>query len=188
LQPFKKESTLNPLKQFNIGFVGLSFGKHTFSFGIDEAFFSCFEFSEVRKGDLQVELLLDKQNSMLVLDFSIKGFVELECDRCLETYQQVLEVERRLYVKFGDSFSEQTDEIIVIPAGESHFDVSQYVYEYIHLGLPMQHIHMKDNTPGKGCDPVVLEKVNQYLEKNNPTEAGTDNSLWQALKGLKFND
>ncbi len=188
MQPFKKESTLNPLKQFNIGFVGLSLGKHTFSFGIDEAFFSCFEFTEVHKGELQVELLLDKQNSMLVLDFSIKGFVELECDRCLELYQQALDVERKLYVKFGDSFSEQTDEIIVIPAGESHFDVSQYVYEYVHLGLPMQHIHMDDNIPGKGCDPVVLEKVNQYLEKNKPAEAGTDNSLWQALKGLKFND
>lgn len=188
MQPFKKESTLNPLKQFNIGFVGLSLGKHSFSFGIDGTFFSCFEFSEVSKGELQVELLLEKQSSMLVLDFSIKGFVELECDRCLEIYKQPLEVERRLYVKFGDTFSEQTDEIIVIPSGESHFDVSQYVYEYIHLGLPMQHIHMDDQTPGKGCDPVVLEKVNQYLEKNKHPEAGTDDSPWQALKGLKFND
>jgi len=179
---------LNPLKQFNIGFVGLSTGKHTFSFEVEETFFSCFEFSEVRKGELQLELLLDKQNSMLVLDFLIKGFVLLECDRCLEAYRQPLDVERRLYVKFGDAFAEQTDEIVVIPAGESHFDVSQYVYEYIHLSLPMQHIHMDDNDPGKGCNPEVVEKVNMYLEKKNPAGADAGNSPWQALKGLKFND
>jgi len=188
LQPFKKESTLNPLKQFNIGFVGLSLGKHNFSFEIDEAFFSCFDNSEVTKGNLQLELLLEKQSSMLVLDFAIKGYVELVCDHCLETYHQSLELQRRLYVKFGDTYSEQTDEIIVIPAGESHLDVSQYVYEYIHLGLPMQHIHMDDEVPGKGCDPALVEKLNQYLLKKGPGLTGGDNSAWEALKGLKFTE
>jgi uncharacterized protein len=188
LQPLKKESTLNPLLEFNIGFVGLSLGKHTFSFEIGEAFFSCFAYSEVTKGNLQLELLLEKQNSMLVLDFSIRGFVELECDHCLETYHQPLEVEKRLYVKFGETYAEQTDEIVSIPAGESHFDVSQYVYEYIHLALPMQRIHMDDNVPGKGCDPTVLEKVNQYLKKESPSDPGADDSPWQALKGLKFTE
>lgn len=179
---------MNPLKQFNIGFVGLSLGKHNFSFEIDEAFFSCFDNSEVTKGSLQFELALEKQSSMLVLDFAIMGYVELVCDHCLEVYRQPLEVQRRLYVKFGDTFSEQTDEIIVIPAGESHFDASQFVYEYIHLGLPMQHIHMDDNVPGKGCNPELVEKLNQYLLKKSPGQSGGDTSAWEALKGLKFTE
>lgn len=186
MQPFRKESTLNPLKQLNIGFVGLSHGKHEFSFGIDDAFFDCFEFSEVRKGNLQLDLHLEKQNSMLVLDFFIKGFVELICDHCLEAYQQPLEVERRLYVKFGEEYSEQTDEIVVIPVGESHFDVSQYVYEYVHLALPMQHIHAEDGVPGKGCDSAIVEKLNQYLGGKHPASQTGENSPWDALKRLKF--
>ncbi|MEE4175976.1 MAG: DUF177 domain-containing protein [Bacteroides sp.] len=179
---------MNPLKQLNIGFVGLSLGKHEFSFGIDDAFFACFEYSEVTKGNLQLDLLLEKQNNMLVLDFLIKGFVELVCDHCLETYQQSLEIERRLYVKFGDAFSEQTDEIIVIPVGESHFDVSQFVYEYVHLALPMQRIHAEDGVPGRGCDPAIVEKLNQYLAGKRPAGQTGENSPWEALKGLKFKD
>ena len=188
MQPFKKESTLNPLKQFKIGFVGLLLGKHSFSFEIDETFFSCFESSEVTKGELKLELLLEKQSSMMVLNFYFKGFVELACDHCLEAYHQPLELEKKLYVKFGDTFSEQTDEIVVIPAGESHFDISQYAYEYIHLGLPMQRIHVEENTPGKGCNPVLVEKLNQYLSKKGPEQSAGDNSAWEALKGLKFTE
>jgi uncharacterized metal-binding protein YceD (DUF177 family) len=188
LQPFRKESTLNPLKQYNIGFVGLSLGKHEFSFRIDESFFSCFDYSEVSKGNLSLELLLEKQNNMLVFDFLIKGNVELICDHCLEPYQQDIEDERRLYVKFGDAFSEQTDEIVVIPVGESHFDVSQFVYEYITLALPMQRIHSEDGIVGKGCDPAITDKLNQYLGGKKPASGERENSPWDALKGLKFND
>lgn len=188
MQPFRKESTLNPLTQYNIGFVGLSLGKHEFSFGIDEAFFSCFEYSEVTQGNLRLDLLLEKQNNMLVFDFLIKGSVELICDHCLEAYQQGIEVERRLYVKFGDVFSEQTDEIVVIPMGESHFDVSQFVYEFVNLALPMQRIHSEDGIPGKGCDPAITEKLNQYLGgKKSPGQTNEDDR-WSALKGLKFEE
>lgn len=179
---------MNPLKQFNIGFVGLSPGMHHFSFEIGETFFSCFEYSEVTKGNIQLELAFEKQSSMLVLEFVLKGSVELVCDHCLEPYQQPLDVLRKLYVKFGDDYSEQTDEIIVIPSGLSHLDISQFVYEYIHLGLPMQHIHIDDNVPGKGCNPELVEKLNQYLLEKNSGRPGTNDSAWDALKGLKFTD
>ena len=188
MQPFRKESTLNPLKQLNIGFVGLSLGKHEFSFGIDETFFSCFEYSEIKKGNLQLDLLMEKQNNMLVFDFFIKGSAELTCDRCLEAYQQPLEIVRRLYVKFGEDFSEQSDEIVVIPVGESHFDVSQYVYEYVHLALPMQRIHAERGIAGKGCDPAIVKKLSQYLNTRKSSGQVEGNSPWEALKGLKFKE
>ncbi len=179
---------MNPLKQFNIGFVGLLPGKHHYSFEIGETYFSCFEYSQVTKGNIQLDLVLEKQSSMLILEFELKGHVELVCDHCLEPYQQPLDVLQKLYVKFGESFSEQTDEIIVIPSGLSHIDVSHYVYEYIHLGLPMQHIHIDDNVPGKGCNPELIEKIKQYLPTKGPGRSNTDDSAWDALKGMNFTD
>jgi len=179
---------LNYLAPFNIAFAGLLLGKHTFFLEVKEDFFTCFEQSDVKKGNLRLELLLDKQNSMLELDFSIKGFVELACDVCLEVYQQPLDVAKKLFVKFGEAFEEQTDEIIVIPFGESHLDIAQYVYEYIHLGLPMRHVHAQNSDGKPGCNPVHLEKMQQYMTRKGARTTDNGSSPWTALKGLKFDD
>lgn len=177
---------MNPPKDYNIGFVGLPLGKHQFDFSIGDDFFAFFEATEVEKGRLNLQLFLEKQNNMMVFDFAIKGFVELTCDRCVEPYNQYLEVERTLYVKFGEEYLEQTDEIVIIPSGSSHFDISQYVYEYIHLGLPMQHLHDNSNLKGAGCSPEALRYIEKYKRKESGE--GAADSHWKALEGLKFED
>ncbi len=177
---------MNPLKEYNIGFVGLSLGRHEFSFTVGDDFFACFEHSEVEKGQVELKLLLEKQNNMMVFDFSLRGFVELTCDRCVEPYNQSIEVESTLYVKFGEEYVEQTDEIVIIPNGSSHFDISQYVYETIHLGLPMQHLHPNSTIIGEGCNPEALKYIEMYKRKESGDSAA--HSPWKALEGLKFED
>jgi uncharacterized protein len=178
---------LNPLKQYNIGFVGLPNGKHTYSFELADEFFACFEGSEIVHGQVQVEMSLEKGNSMLVFDFSFNGSVQVSCDRCLENYLQPLQGSRRLYVKFGEAYSEQTDEITIIPATESHFDVSQYLYEYLHLLLPVRKVHADSPAGTQGCDPVQVQKLEEYLLKNKKNKAGDDDQgPWSVLKSLKF--
>ncbi|HSV89118.1 MAG TPA: DUF177 domain-containing protein [Bacteroidales bacterium] len=179
---------MNYLAPFNIAFAGLLFGKHKFLLEVKEDFFSCFEHSEIKKGNLSLELMLDKQNSMMSLYFSIKGNVELVCDLCLETYQQPIDVNKRLFVKFGETFEEQTDEIVIIPSGESHFNIAQYVYEYIHLGLPMRHVHAQYSDGTDGCNPAHLEKLRQYMTRKDSQALNPDSSPWNALKGLKFDN
>ncbi len=174
---------MNPKKQFRIGFVGLPTGKHLFSFEIGPEFFSGFEAVAFEEGKLLLDLEMEKGNNMLAFHFRFNGTVILECDRCLEGYRQDLEFEKRLLVKFGESYSEQTDEIVLIPSTESHVDVSQFVYEFIHLGLPLRHVHpdTEDNEPG--CNPVVLKKLREHQAKGG---SGNDDSTWDALKGIKF--
>jgi uncharacterized protein len=177
---------LNALKEYNIGFVGLSLGNHQFNFSVGEEFFACFETSEVEKGQLSLILSMEKQNNMMVFEFNFDGFVELTCDRCVEPYNQNLEFENTLFVKFGEEYAEQTDEIVIIPSGSSHFDISQYVYEYIHLALPMQHLHGNSPKEEVGCNPQALE----YIEKYKRKEGGSSeiDSPWKALEGLKFKE
>ena len=173
------------MKQYRIGFVGLSIGKHLFSFEIGPDFFSSFEVAAFEEGKLFLELELEKSNTMLAFHFRFNGEVSLECDRCLENYPQKLDFEKHLLVKFGESYVEQSDEILIIPATESHVDVSQFVYEFIHLGLPVRHVH-PDNAGGDpGCKKEVLEKLSQYQGKTRPGN-GEDDSTWDALKGIKF--
>ncbi len=179
---------MDPLKQFKIAFVGLSNGKHTFSFEIDNAFFSCFETSEIAQGHVTVDLVMDKKSDMLVLDFVFGGEVELSCDRCLELYQQPIDDKKRLFIKFGDQYEEQTEDIVIIPATESHMDISQFIYEFIHLGLPLRHVHADMPDGKEGCDPGIIEQLNAYMKGNNfSRDEVRDDPRWDALKKLKLN-
>ncbi len=182
---------MKALKPFNIAFVGLSGGKHEFSFELDDDFFACFDDTEIVKARLTGKLILNKKSNMIDLDFYIDGQVELECDRCLEPFWHTLNLHRTLYVKFGDRREEQSDEVTIIPATESHIDVAQYFYEFIALGLPLRKVHGDNETGTPLCDPEVLSQLEKYMpgkgEKENNKDGKPSDSRWDALKNIKFN-
>ena len=175
---------MNRLQEFNIAFAGLKVGKHSYSMAVNDDFFACFPESQISKALLQLSLELEKSNSMLQFDFTITGEVELECDRCLEMYRQPLMVHRRLMVKFGEEFAEQSDEILVIPSGESHFDISHFVYEFIHLELPWRHVHPEREGGASGCDQEIIQKLKKYSDRKQDGSGNTD-ARWDALNSLR---
>ena len=69
---------------YKIPFVGLKLGLHTFDFNVDDTFFEMFEYSIIHKGNVKIELQLEKKETMLVGNYSIEGVVETECDRCTD--------------------------------------------------------------------------------------------------------
>lgn len=179
---------MNPLKQYKIGFVGLSNGVHEFIFDIGPEFFSGFDVPAFEEGSVQLTLTLEKSNTMLAFDFRFSGYAMLACDRCLEMYKHVFELQKQLLVKFGAQYMEQSDEVIVIPATESHFDISQYVYEFLHLGLPIRRVHPEGTDELPGCDPDIIRKLNMLAGKNQDKgEGGSEDSPWDPLKSITFN-
>ncbi len=191
MQPLLKSIPviLDPLKKYNISFAGLSLGNHHYHFDMDDSFFECFEKSEIREARIRFELLMEKTGSMLVLDFNICGKVKLFCDRCSGVYWQDINSSDRLFIKFGDSHYEQTDKIIVISQNETHFDVSQYVYEFIHLNLPSRRLHPGGKRKADNCDPEVLKKLNELLvttDKQGKPVGGVKDH-WEVLRTLKKN-
>ncbi len=76
-----KNEGMNPFKAYQIPFLGLKTGFHDFEFELDNAFFAAFEHSEIQSGDLKANLTLEKQSTMLVLDFQVEGVVEGVCDQ-----------------------------------------------------------------------------------------------------------
>lgn len=184
---------MKALKPFDIAFVGLPNGVHEFLFELNDEFFACFSDSEITHARLNARFILYKKNNMLDLEFFIQGKVELGCDRCMEEYWQELDIHKMLYVKFGDKYEEQSDDVIIIPSTESHFDISQYVYEFVVLGLPAKRVHPGGNKKEDNCDPGIIEQLDEYItfgkNKGNKKEKdGTStDSRWDALKNLKFN-
>ncbi|UTW63827.1 hypothetical protein KFE98_06715 [bacterium SCSIO 12741] len=107
------------MERYEIRLSGLSTGKHTFQFELDKKFFEFFEqngFGEnlIQDGSLAAEVLLDKRESMLELNFTIEGSVSVPCDLCMNPMDVPMAIEQRVVGKFTDEPSWHEDELIHI--------------------------------------------------------------------------
>ncbi|MES2416625.1 MAG: DUF177 domain-containing protein [Bacteroidota bacterium] len=175
---------MKALKQFSIPFTGLKLGKHQFDFEIDKSFFDAYEYSLVKDGALKAVVDLDKQETMLILNFQIEGTIQLNCDKCLATFAQPLAIKERQIVKFVEDNLESDDlEIIMLNKKESAIDVSELIYEYITVAVPYIN---KCEQVGKACDQTMIATL-EKLASGSATkeEEQSDDPRWAALKKLK---
>lgn len=159
--------------------AGLSIGYHKFEYKIDDKFFDNFDFSEVKKGNIDVQLNVEKQEREFILTFKIAGNVCIACDRCNDEYEQPIENEAVIYLKYGNTYEEETDEVIVIPAEEGEFDVSSLIYEYIILALPIHRVHQDIEQ----CNQDVIKYLNS--SENHQTQTDEIDPRWKCLEELK---
>jgi len=169
---------------YNIEFKGLKEGNHEFDYLIGKAFFELFDGSPVDLGNIEVKILLEKHSTFLELHLSFSGNVELICDRCLEPYNQKIKGNASLFVKFGDTESEEGDEVIWLQPEEHQFNVAQLIYEYIVVNIPLRHVHPSLKGGAEGCNPEMLRKLKEY--SRHGSEA-TD-ERWDTLKKLLNNN
>lgn len=178
---------LRPLKQFSIPFTGLKIGKHQFDFEIDNSFFDAFEYSLVKKGNLKVEVELDKQETMLLLQFHIFGTIELDCDKCLALFDAPIDISERQIVKFAEDDLESDDlEIIMLNRKESELDVSSMIYELITVSVPYIKI-CEENGVNVKCDAEMIQRLENLAvgHQEEEPEQTSDDPRWEALKKLK---
>lgn len=179
-------------KDYIIPFVGLSVGEHLYEYEIDGRFFDDFEFSEIHESAIILKINLLKQSTMMVLMFDIKGTVQADCDRCTETFNLPIEGEYKLIVKVGGSDTgNEDDDIITVAANEYELDLTQYIYEYIALSLPIKRVH-PDNKKGEStCNKEMLEKLSIFLTEEEKDEKIEENPStdprWDDLKNITLN-
>jgi len=167
--------------KYVIPYSGLKTGSHVFDFLVDDTFFEEIEYSEIKKGKLKVNVILNKHESMLVFDFDINGKIQVECDRCLGLFYMPVSGKDRLIVKFGEVPSEESDELLIIPESEHKFSLDKFIFEYISLMVPIQHIHPDDENGVSTCNPEVVKLLENYKVKESDPR-------WNALKNINFDD
>ncbi|RZK77073.1 MAG: DUF177 domain-containing protein [Pedobacter sp.] len=178
---------MRPLKQFSIPFTGLKIGKHQFDFEIDNSFFEAYEYSLVKKGELKADIELDKQETMLILQFHINGTIVLECDKCLSEFNAPISIHERQIVKFAEDDLESDDlEIIMLNKRESELNVADLIYEFINVGVPYIKI-CEQNGDGQKCDQDMIDKLESLAvgSQNEEVEEQDVDPRWSALKKLK---
>ncbi len=168
----------NSKNDYVINFKGLDIGNHFFEFEAGDQFFEEKGAQDFKKGRVLASVELIKESTMLILNFEFKGSVVLECDRCLDKYDQQLSGKARLIVKFGEVAEEITDEIVVIPYEAYQIDISQYLYEFIALSLPVKHVHPDDKNGHSTCNSDMLERLESLTIKTD--------TRWDALKNINL--
>jgi uncharacterized protein len=170
------------MEKFRLKFRGLSKGSHDFEFDIKDDFFSKYPESEVKKGEIKAKVELIVTHDIFTLNFSLKGTVYIQCDRCLEYFYMPVKYKAVLFVESGDYNSDlsDADNTIMISHKENEIVLDKHFYDYIHLSLPMQRLHPDDENGQSGCDPEMLKK----LENLEPKAHANSNPGWDKLKEL----
>jgi uncharacterized protein len=173
---------LKSLRNYSIPFTGLKLGKHQFEFVVNDAFFDEFEYSLVKKANLNCQVGLERQEMMIILNFQITGTIDTNCDRCLAQYPQQVDIREQQVAKFSEEELGEDEEIIILTKNDHEINVAGLIYEYINVALPF--ITVCDNegeTPY--CDKEMLDSLNK-LSAN--TEQGEQaDPRWDALKKIK---
>lgn len=162
---------------------GVGEGDHNFSFELDREFFALFDHSEISKGEVLAEVIMNKKAGVMSLHFSLSGKVEVACDRCLEEFMIDVESTQTIFVKPGDSPGELEDNILIIGRDDHEVEVGQLLYEFIVLALPYKRIHPVDIYGDSGCNKDMLKRLNALRTEEPDKEEKTD-PRWDALKGI----
>ena len=170
----------------NDGFIiplnGLTAGENKFFWRAGKEFFEGFDNTEILAADLDIEVVAEKSGRYLGIDCEIDGKVTVECDRCLEDLDIPIGTDIMLSVKYGseensEGHQEGEREVLFIPQDEAELDLSQIIYDYVCLSLPMQRVH-EDG----GCNPETMryyasgenEVQEVSVEQENPFAALKD--------------
>ena len=168
-------------KDFIIQIKGLQIGKHYYEFPICGSFFKNFENSQILDADLQAEIELEKGGGWMNVTATVTGDVTVECDRCLDDVILPMDFDCTMAVKFAKSLEDDdADEFIIMDPTDCELDLSQFLYDYVCLNLPLQKVHEEGE-----CNEQMIAKlgsVNAHSHKDDEELAA--NSPFGALKGL----
>lgn len=173
-------------KRYTIAYRGLRSGLHDFHFKVDGGLFRAYGSTEIKDGDCDVSVALERGESMLTLDVNVDGSVVVECDRCLEDCNVPIHYEGQLLVKFSDEVHEYDGEVIWLLPMEDEVDLTQYIYESIVLALPYQRVH-----PDGECNPEMLERFRIVSDEEfggieaRAEAEGRNEGEWAKLAALK---
>jgi len=78
----------------------------------------------------------------------------------------------------GAEYIEESEDVVVIPETEYQFDLSSYIYEFIHLALPARLLHPDDENGNSTCDPDMLLRLDTLRTPD------TVDPRWEALRKL----
>jgi len=181
---------LGSLDRYIIDLKGIENDSCQYDFKLDDSFFAALEATEVQKGNVKAHLSIKKSAGAFQLTFAVEGEVVVSCDRCLDDMLQPISAVNKLKVKFGPEYSDEGEDLVVIPEDEGTINVAWFFYEFIVLAIPLRHVHADGE-----CNQEMMQKLKEHLsvdidgmsEEESEGEKKVD-PRWDSLKNLLDNN
>ena len=136
-------------------------GTQDFEYVLDNEFFKNIEGEDVQKGKVNVKLTVKRSAAAFELDFDLEGVIQIPCDRCLDDMDHEVKTHETLYVKFGSEYSEESDNVVIIPESEGDLNVAWFLYEFVALTIPLKHVH-----PAGKCNKAMSAKLRKHTARS----------------------
>ena len=176
---------MKALKDYIIPFIGLKVGEHHFDYQIDNTFFLEFDYEEFNEADLKVDLLFEKKTTLLELNFNVSGAINVNCDVSNEPFNLEIEDSFKLVVKFGETYNNDNEDILIIPHGEYQINVAQFIYELVVLAMPAKKVHPGIEDGTLQSDILnKLEELSPLVGKTEENNTEDTDPRWDTLKKL----
>jgi uncharacterized metal-binding protein YceD (DUF177 family) len=150
---------MSKFELYNVVLKDISSETRVFEYDLDDAYFRKIDSPEVQKGNVKAKVSVQKKLATYELQFFIEGTVIIPCDRCLDDMVQSINYKEKLLVKFGNSFSEE-DEIVIVPESEGAINIAWFLYEFIVLNIPMKHVHATGE-----CNKTMVTKLKKHITR-----------------------
>ena len=172
---------MGSLEHLKIDLNGLKDELTKLEFDLDKDYFEALDQTDVQNGALHVSVSIRKASGFFELQFHTVGTIDIPCDRCLDLMEQPIETDNHLVVRLG-STSHEEDDTVIVDENEGILDTSWYIYEFIALAIPIQHVH----APGK-CNAAMTQVLEELSADRSGDEESDDavDPRWEALLKLK---
>jgi uncharacterized metal-binding protein YceD (DUF177 family) len=109
------------------------------------------------------------------------GKIHLNCHVSNEPFEYMQKHNMKLVVKFSSELSDDNEELLVLPVGQTQINVGKYLFEMIVLSLPIKIIHpgVKDGS----LETETLKRLREY-ESNVLDKKDKSDPRWDKLKDL----
>lgn len=147
-------------------------GTLNYEYKLDNLFFKNIDGPEFQQGNLDVTLTVKRSGDTFELNFDIAGVIQIPCDLCLDSMDYEVATKEKLFVKFGKEFSDENDNVVIIPESEGELNIAWFLYEFIALTIPLKHVH-----PTGKCNKAMTKKLHKHKAKDANEEGMDDNQF-----------
>ena len=170
---------------FLIPLNGLTPGMNEFRWEAGIDFFRQFGNAEILDAEIIAEISANKNGRDIEGVCRLGGRVTVQCDRCLEDLVLPVFTRADFEVAYGEEKAKDCDEdgknleILYVRDGETDLDMSQLIYDYVCLSLPMQRYHREG-----GCNEEAMKRLQHGVTTASDNADTSEPNPFAALQGL----
>lgn len=153
-------------------------GSKDFIWKVGLEFFQSFDNENILDADVEAKVKVSKVDGSFLVDLALSGVLSVPCDRCGDAVQKPCKAKAELIAMHveedSDIWEKDGREIIPLGEGARVLDLSQEVYDFAVLSLPLQCTHKKGECSAEALAALKGSKKASKEQDNKPFAALAD--------------